>query len=173
MDAGHILGAASVFFESSTHNRRVLVSGDYSTFQQETVLPSNWDAALSSDEKVDLLVSESTYGSDREKSRNQMEKDFVNEIKSITSNGGTALIPCFALGRAQEVISILNRAFRRGELQPFKVFIDGMIDKINPIYENYNRLSIGEEFIHVRNVNSGYKRYEVIDHSIRHPCAVF
>lgn len=166
LPAGHILGAASVLFEGS--GRRVLVSGDYSTFDQRTVTSNNWSEAKNG--TVDLVVSESTYGHCRELDRADLEDSLIQEVKDVTSRGGTALIPCFALGRAQEVITILDLAFKSGELNECRVWVDGMIDDINPVYHKYDKYSVGENIVERR--RSGETIEEVIAWSNLHPTVI-
>ena len=63
--------------------------------------------------------------------------DFVRE----TTKEGTAILPCFALGRGQEVLEILLQAGRSGALdQSVTIWVDGLIRAINPYYIERMRL---------------------------------
>jgi Cft2 family RNA processing exonuclease len=137
--AGHILGAASVLLEGG--GRRVVISGDISSEHQHTVLPFNVPAGLGD---VDLLVLESTYGDRRRPPASVAEGELVRFVADTVPRG-IALLPCFALGRAQEVLAILRSARRAGHLPTdLKILVDGMINKINPIYAEQGKLEPGD-----------------------------
>ncbi len=133
--AGHVLGAASVLLEGG--GRRVVVSGDISADYQHTVGAFNVPEGLTN---VDLLVLESTYG-DRIRPPVSVAEDELVGFVADAVNRGIALLPCFALGRAQEVLAILKSA-RRAQRLPadLKILVDGMINKINPIYIEHAKL---------------------------------
>lgn len=134
--AGHILGAASILLEGG--GRRVVISGDVSSDYQETVLPFS---VPESAKGVDLLILESTYGAQPNREPLKAAQDSLVKFVADTVPGGIALLPCFALGRAQEVLAILTSARREGRLPPdLKILVDGMINKINPIYVEHAKL---------------------------------
>jgi Cft2 family RNA processing exonuclease len=132
--AGHILGAATVLLEGG--GRKVILSGDISSQHQETVPPASPPLGVSD---VDLLVLESTYGRgarDGGDARSELV-DFVRQ----TCEQGTAILPCFALGRGQEVLQILLRAKQDGRLDPqVTIWVDGLIRQIIPMYTERERL---------------------------------
>ena len=133
--AGHILGAASVLLEGG--GRRVLVSGDISSEPQATILPAIPPSDL---DAVDLLVLESTYGNRPRDPADDQQRTLIEFVRRTTEHG-TAILPCFALGRAQEVLSLLQRARAAGELdRSTTIWVDGLIRKINPIYAERGRL---------------------------------
>ena len=57
---------------------------------------------------VDVLIVESTYGINNHDPREKREKDFLTAVRSCIDRGGKCLIPMFALGRAQELMLILE-----------------------------------------------------------------
>ena len=127
--SGHILGAASVLIEGG--NRRVVMSGDISSERQKTVWPARPPSDLGD---VDFLVLESTYG-DRNTDAGQASRDELVDFVRRATEKGTALLPCFALGRSQEVLRILLDAKDAKEIdQEVMVFVDGLIRKIIPTY---------------------------------------
>jgi Cft2 family RNA processing exonuclease len=121
---------------------KVFVSGDFSNFDQKTVDAYGWPEEVSG---ADLMVLEATYGGKDHTPREQVISKFIGDVRSVVMAGGVALIACFALGRAQEVLSILADAYARGDLRGVPVYIDGMIEKVNPIYERYGRLALQPE----------------------------
>jgi Cft2 family RNA processing exonuclease len=125
--AGHIVGAAMVVLES---DEGVLVlSGDLSLSAQRAVV----SAALPN-LKADALVLESTYGGKLHANRVAEEKRLMDTLGQITSDGGKALIPTFALGRAQEVLQILL-AFR--DRLDVPVYADGMVRAVCRAYASF------------------------------------
>lgn len=132
--AGHILGAASVLLEGG--GRRIMFSGDISSQHQATVAAANPPQNL---EDVDLLVLESTYG-DRNRDDDNARLELVEFVKK-TIEHGTALLPCFALGRGQEVLQILLKAKKAGDLpDSLEIWVDGMIREILPFYVERERV---------------------------------
>ncbi len=119
LNAGHILGSAHVEMEIPDGPRtlRVVWSGDV----------GRYDAPLHPDPSplppCDALVIESTYGDrlhDAAPPLQQLEKPF----RQACERGGTILIPCFAVGRAQMVTMLLGDGMRDGTLPQVPIHID-------------------------------------------------
>ena len=124
-NAGHIVGAVGVVVHVG--NQRAVISGDVSLVPQATVggieIP---DSARN----ADLLLLESTYaGSGRMTPRDAVLADFLRDVTSTVSAGGTVLVPAFALGRAQEVALILAQ-----NLPDVSVLVDGLARDVCRIY---------------------------------------
>ena len=122
VDAGHILGAASVSMEITEKGKRkptrVWFSGDIGRFGQP-LLP---DPALP--DNVDYLLMESTYG---DKSHHEPElayDEFRATVKRTIERGGKVIIPSFAIGRTQELVYHLNRMVTNGDVPAVPVFVD-------------------------------------------------
>ena len=130
--AGHILGAASVLIEDQS-GRRVFFSGDFSSFPQLTVPAATWPEDLG---EVDLLVLESTYGGRPHGPHVDSRNQLISLIReTIEEKQGSIILAAFALGRAQELLSLVATARKTGDIPAVPVHIDGMIRQINPIYE--------------------------------------
>ncbi len=130
--AGHVAGAVSV--EIKTPGERILFTGDILFDGQRTL-----DGADPLLEKVNTLVTETTRGlSHREPSR-QRESEMVTlleDARRTLERGGSVLIPVFALGRMQEMIVVLDEAFRRNALPKTPVFCSGLgMDLVNHFHE--------------------------------------
>jgi Cft2 family RNA processing exonuclease len=137
--AGHILGAASIVLEGG--GRRVVLSGDISSDHQHTVSAFAIPDDLGD---VDLLVLEATYGDRPRPPAREAEEQLVSFVAQTVPRG-IALLPCFALGRAQEVLAILTSGRRAGRLpSDLRIFVDGMINKINPSYLEQGKLEAGD-----------------------------
>ncbi|MBI4672828.1 MAG: MBL fold metallo-hydrolase [Chloroflexi bacterium] len=128
--SGHIAGAAMIALESS--EGRVLVSGDVSISSQRTVPPPSPPPF-----RPDVLVLESTYGGRLHANRAVQERQLVERVAQVVGNGGKVLIPAFALGRAQEILLILDAFRRAGELPTVPVWADGMVRAVCSAYAQF------------------------------------
>ena len=99
--AGHVLGAA--MFQIEIAGFRVLFTGDYSR-EVDRHLNSAEVPPVSSD----VLIVESTFGTATHEPRLLREKKLKQVIHSTVLKGGRVLMPVFALGRAQELMLILD-----------------------------------------------------------------
>ncbi|KAL2477604.1 Cleavage and polyadenylation specificity factor subunit 3-I [Forsythia ovata] len=99
--AGHVLGAA--MFMVDIAGVRVLYTGDYSREEDRHLR-----AAELPQFSPDVCIIESTYGVQLHEPRHIREKRFTDVIHSTVTQGGRVLIPAFALGRAQELLLILD-----------------------------------------------------------------
>ncbi len=122
-DAGHILGSAMI---RATYKKKHLVySGDFKTGN------TRMHAGASPPDKVDCLILESTYSNREHPNREELESRLIKSITETLDVGGTVLLPAFAVGRTQELLSILN-----SKLQDVPIFVDGMGKTISTIYQN-------------------------------------
>ena len=128
--AGHIAGAVSVGFKSRDEN--VFFTGDVLFNDQRTL-----DGAIPPLDPVDVLITETTRGSAARDPSRQRENEIVSLLESsrkTLTRGGSVLIPVFALGRMQEMLVILNEAFRRKALPKVPVFCSGLgMDLVNQL----------------------------------------
>ncbi|XP_010275194.1 PREDICTED: cleavage and polyadenylation specificity factor subunit 3-I [Nelumbo nucifera] len=99
--AGHVLGAA--MFVVDIAGVKVLYTGDYSREEDRHLRAAEIPPFI-----PDICIIESTYGVQLHQPRNVREKRFTDVIHSTISQGGRVLIPAFALGRAQELLLILD-----------------------------------------------------------------
>ncbi|MCK5108890.1 MAG: MBL fold metallo-hydrolase, partial [Methanosarcinales archaeon] len=111
-DAGHIPGSTSILLESET-GMRILYTGDVNL--SDTRLLNRADQQP----KADILVMESTYYGTDHTPREELEHEFVDSIRETIEQGGNVIIPCFAIGRTQEILLVL---YKHG-LHPY---VDGM-----------------------------------------------
>ncbi|KAG0168741.1 endoribonuclease ysh1 [Apophysomyces sp. BC1034] len=100
-NAGHVLGAAMFLIEIA--GVKVLYTGDYSREEDRHLM-----AAEKPEGTVDVLITESTYGVQSHEPRVAKETRFTSLVHDIVGRGGRCLMPVFALGRAQELLLILD-----------------------------------------------------------------
>ena len=127
--AGHIAGAVCLGFEAADGS--IVVSGDISSTPQRTVL-----GALPPPVKnCDLLVLESTYGSRLHPNREAEEQRLAQAVAEGLARGGHVLIPCFGLGRGQEILLLLQAAQEQGQVPEFPIYVDGLVRRICNTYQ--------------------------------------
>jgi uncharacterized protein len=129
--AGHILGASSIVLEST--DGTVMFSGDVAVSDQLTVPGMMIPQGI----RPDAVVVESTYGTRQHTSRSVEEERLVEQAEAITSRDGAVLFPAFAVGRAQEVLLVLQRAAARGDLKDVPIYVDGMVRQICGLYPSH------------------------------------
>jgi len=131
VQSGHILGAVSILLE--TPEGSYLYGGDISTFHQKTIhgLALNEIAGT----QPDFMWCEATYGDGNHPARSTEEKKLAEAVATVVENGGSVLIPSFALGRAQEIILILRDAMISKIIPVFPVVTDGLVNSICSVYE--------------------------------------
>ncbi|GAA5887948.1 hypothetical protein JCM6882_000811 [Rhodosporidiobolus microsporus] len=132
--AGHVLGACMFLIEIA--GARVLYTGDYSTEEDRHLVPAkvpNWERP------PDVMICESTYGVQSHEPRVEKEAQFTNLVQSIVKRGGRVLLPVFALGRAQELLLILDEYWaEHPELQHIPIYyISSLAIKCMDVYRQY------------------------------------
>jgi cleavage and polyadenylation specificity factor subunit 3 len=115
-NAGHVLGAAMFLVE--IEGIRVLYTGDFSREIDRHLKPAeipNFD--------VHVLIIESTYGVHKHEPRFDRENDFTKYVSEIVRRGGRCLLPVFAVGRAQELLLMLDEYWELNpELQKIDIY---------------------------------------------------
>ncbi len=113
--ASHLLGAASVLIE--TAGRRVLFSGDLGRSDDVIMRPPAPPPAC------DHLVIESTYG-DRLHPSIRPEDELLGALGDVIDARGVAVVPTFAVGRAQQLLVHLDHLQRGGRLPAVPIYLD-------------------------------------------------
>jgi metallo-beta-lactamase family protein len=121
IDAGHILGSASIVLDLAEKGRRhrLLFSGDIG-YSGRAIL-----RGPSSPQPVDTLVMETTYGDRLHKKLQPSLEELYSVINETVRRGGNVIIPTFALERAQEILYYLREGVSNGHIEHFaNVFLD-------------------------------------------------
>ena len=71
-------------------------------------------------ESCDYLVMESTYGSRLHMKNDEKAEMFLNIVSETIDNGGTVVIPSFAVGRTQEILYELNKIKENRDDEEFR-----------------------------------------------------
>ena len=104
-DAGHMLGSSIIelWVKEDGKETKTVFTGDL----------GNNDIPLLSEptmiESTDYLVMESTYGSRLHLRNEEKAKMFLDIVSETLDNGGTVVIPSFAVGRTQEILYEINK----------------------------------------------------------------
>jgi putative mRNA 3-end processing factor len=115
--AGHIPGAAMYELRGE---ETTLFTGDLNTYNSRLVYGAH-------PVKCDNLIIESTYAGRPQKDRAKEEFRFVEKVKEVVERGGKAIIPCFAVGRTQEIMLLLKNL-------KYDMWVDGMGKTVNRMY---------------------------------------
>ena len=115
-DAGHMLGSSiiEVWVNENGKTEKAVFTGD---------LGNNDIPLLASPtmiESADYLVMESTYGSRLHMRNDDKAELFLNIVSETLNNGGTVVIPSFAVGRTQEIVYEINKLKEKRNDEEFK-----------------------------------------------------
>lgn len=118
-DAGHILGSSllELTHREGREKVKLVFTGDLGRY--DSPILRNPTAIR----KTDYLVMEATYGN-RLHGAEEPEDELVRAMGDTLSRGGVVLIPAFAVGRAQEIIYVLDRLWRKGAVPKVPVYLD-------------------------------------------------
>ncbi|EGG16071.1 beta-lactamase domain-containing protein [Cavenderia fasciculata] len=158
-NAGHVLGAAMFMVEIA--GVRILYTGDFSRQEDRHLM-----GAESPPVDVDVLIIESTYGVQVHEPRLERERRFTTSIHEIVRRGGRCLIPVFALGRAQELLLILDEYWiAHPELHGIPIYYaSALAKKCMKVYQTYIQMmneriraqfAVSNPFIfkHIKDIN--------------------
>jgi len=133
-NAGHILGSSMVHLHVGEGLHNIVYTGDYK-YGRTMLL----EAATTEFPRVETIITESTYGGidDVMPSRVEAEERLTTVINATLERKGKVLIPVPAVGRAQEIMLIMDGYMRRGLMKEAPVFIEGMISEATAIHTAY------------------------------------
>uniref|UniRef100_I3J705 Cleavage and polyadenylation specificity factor subunit 3 n=2 Tax=Oreochromis TaxID=8139 RepID=I3J705_ORENI len=130
--AGHVLGAAMFMIEIA--GVKLLYTGDFSRQEDRHLMAAEIPSV-----KPDILIIESTYGTHIHEKREEREARFCNTVHDIVNREGRCLIPVFALGRAQELLLILDEYWQNHpELHDIPIYYaSSLAKKCMAVYQTY------------------------------------
>ncbi len=133
-NSGHILGSSLVHLHIGEGLHNLVYTGDYK-FGKSMLL----EPAVSMFPRVETIITESTYGApgDIMPTRGESEQLITRIINDTLDREGKVLIPVPAVGRAQEIMLIIDGYMRRGLLKEAPVFVEGMISEATAIHTAY------------------------------------
>jgi KH/beta-lactamase-domain protein len=143
-NSGHILGAAMAHLHIGEGLHNIVYTSDYK-FARTMLL----EAAATEFPRIETVITESTYGGhdDFMPSRVEAEEGLTRVINETLERKGKVLIPVPAVGRAQEIMLIIDGYMKRGLMKESPVFIEGMISEATAIHTAYPEY-LGREVRH-------------------------
>jgi len=134
--AGHVLGAAMFLINIAGLN--VFFTADYSREQDRHLVAAEVPNTATVG-KIDVLITESTFGISSAPPRAERETALLKAVSNVLNRGGKVLMPVFALGRAQELLLILEDYWQRHpELQKIPIYYTGnTARKCMVVYQTY------------------------------------
>jgi len=121
-DAGHIPGSAHVLVDDG--ETRLLYTGDFHTDDQRLV------SGTTARPDADVVICESTYSDVEHEDRTTVEERFAESVQTTLWEGGTVVVPAFAIGRTQELLLIC-------EAYDIPCYVDGMGKEVTGMLRQY------------------------------------
>ncbi|KAF5753428.1 putative metallo-beta-lactamase, zn-dependent metallo-hydrolase, RNA specificity [Helianthus annuus] len=168
--AGHVLGAA--MFYASVGDAAMVYTGDYNMTPDRHLGAAQIDRL-----RLDLLITESTYGKTIRDSKYAREREFLKAVHNCVASGGKVLIPTFALGRAQELCILLDDYWERMNLKVPIYFSSGLTIQANLYYKvliSWTSQKVKDTYA-TRNAFN-FKNVQSFERSLIHapgPCVLF
>lgn len=159
-NAGHIPGSSAVYLRKESEDISLLYTGDIkmdATRLMKSASPDEFPAS-------DILLIESTYYDREHRNRKELEREFIDSIKETLDAGGNAIVPCFAVGRTQEIVMILHSY----GLTPY---VDGMGLSVFSLFRNHpsflkDAKALNAAFSDARFVNSKKRKKAISEPSV-------
>ncbi len=170
VDAGHILGSASVVLdcredgpeprlsEPRPVERRLVFSGDI----------GRWGLPIIKDPEIpvraDAVIMESTYGNRDHAPPEDARARLASIITETAARGGRVIVPAFAVGRTQEILYDLHGLYREGRIPRIPIFIDSpLASDVTAVFEMHpDCFDAGEDL--VRRVEQLF-RFELVHYT--------
>ena len=148
-NAGHIVGSAIPHLHVGEGIYNLAFAQDIKFAKSNLLDPANIRFP-----RLETLFIESTYGKPQDilPPRQECEKLLRNIIFDSIKKGGKVLIPVLAVGRAQEVLVVLEGLMRNGELPNIPIYTDGMIREASAIttaHPEFLSKNLRERIFHV------------------------
>src|SRR2546422_900403 len=163
--AGHILGSSIVHLHIGEGLHNIVYSADFK-FGRTMML----DSAMAQFPRAETLIIESTYGGpdDIMPDREGVEGKLVSIVNETAEKNGKVLIPVPAVGRAQEIMLVLDAYMKNGALRELPIYIEGMVNEataIHTAFPEYLVRDIKEQILH-QDLNPFQSEYF---HPVTHP----
>jgi putative mRNA 3-end processing factor len=160
-DAGHIPG--SIMFHLNFGDKSLLYTGDFKTTDTRLLEKADQDLP-----ETDVLITESTYSDREHPDRKSQERELVKIVRDTLANDGIALLACFAIARAQEILLVLDKYGI-----DYPLYMDGMAKKATTIINQHKNLmkepdALDKALEKVQYVASDKVRRKII----KHPCVI-
>lgn len=133
-DAGHILGSAviEIFLSEAGKEIKIVFSGDLGNPPTPLLKPTEFIG------EADYVLVESAYGDRLHEDKTRRQEKLRRVIEGVVKNGGTLMIPAFALERTQELLYEINNLVESGLIPQVPIFVDSPLAiKATAVYQKY------------------------------------
>ncbi|MDF1538000.1 MAG: beta-CASP ribonuclease aCPSF1 [Candidatus Thorarchaeota archaeon] len=130
-NAGHILGSAIIHLHIGDGQYNLAYTGDFKFGRTRLLEPATFTFP-----RLETLIVESTYGhpTDKMHPRQEVEKKFAGIICRTIERGGKVLIPVLAVGRAQEIMLVIEDLVTKERIPKIPIYLEGMIAQATAIH---------------------------------------
>jgi metallo-beta-lactamase family protein len=115
-DAGHMLGSTAMIVEAD--GVRLAFSGDVGRVGIPIIRDPQPLAA------ADYLIMESTYGDRLHPPIGHAEDKLADVVNRTAARGGKIIVPCFAVGRTQQLVLMLHQLMQAKRIPSIPMFVD-------------------------------------------------
>jgi len=127
-DSGHVPGSCGFLID--THGKKIFYSGDFRLSDTRLLNGARFNI-----KNIDVLFTETTYAFKEHAPREDVEKNLIRLVNETIERNGTALIPTFAVGRAAELLMVLDAYGIK-----YPIYLDGMAKQATEISLRYPEL---------------------------------
>src|SRR3989344_780 len=133
-NAGHTLGSAMIHLHVGNGLHNLLYTGDIN-YENSNLLSQ----AITKFPRLETVIMEATYGGkdDNPATRKDSENELVKIIKETIEKRGKCLIPVLGVGRAQEIMLIVEKSHKNGLIPEIPVYVQGMVWDVTAIHTAY------------------------------------
>lgn len=135
LDAGHILGAASLelWVEHQGVRRKIAFSGDIGNPDRPILRDPTYVRS------ADFVVMESTYGNRHHPPVEEISSKLADCINTTVRRHGHVIVPSFAVGRTQELLYRLDRLLAAQEIPDIPVYVDSpLASRATRVFERHH-----------------------------------
>ena len=133
-DAGHVLGAIGALIEYK--GKKLFYTGDVHFEDQSIIKGADFPT-----ENIDVLILECTRGSSPRSpnyTRLSEAEKLASSIENCLDQGGSVMIPLFAMGKTQETVTMLYELQKAKKLRRLSFLIGGLSIKMTKIYDRFS-----------------------------------
>ncbi len=133
-NSGHILGSSTAHLHIGDGLYNIAYTSDFKFDRTRLLQPASPKFP-----RLEGLIIESTYGGsdDMQQSRMDADRKFISVVNETTRQGGKVLVPVLSVGRAQELMILIEEKMRQRIMDNVPVYLHGMIWAATAIHTAY------------------------------------